>query len=365
MKKIFVNTSYGSDANSFWRCMGPLSYLEKESSGEIEIHQPVDGTQINWDRLAKFDMIFMHRPCRQQDLTLLQMARMLNIPVWSDYDDWLFKLPEWNPHTKIYHQQGLQKIMATLIACSDVVTVSTTALMNQFEKINPRTIIIPNSYRSDLFNYRDKELKNRNEIFVWRGTNTHDGDVLPMASAFKRLSKKVHFLGGAPYSLTSQMDPNSYQKHDFVDPIIYWKTIHQLAPKVWLFPLKSDFFNECKSNISWIEAIHAGAICVAPDMPEWKHAGVITYKTDDANSFYDAAEQAMSMSEEEIRKNVASGYEEIKLKYDIKVINEYRSSVFKAIFHPSFEKNMKDPFNHLTGVWALGLMQGRSDNALE
>jgi len=362
MKKIFVNTPYSSDANSFWRCMGPLSYMAKQSEGEIQVDLPIDGTKIYWDRLDKYDLIFMHRPCSDQDLLLLQMARLQNIPVWSDYDDWLFHLPPWNPHRGSYHDPNRQQIIAACIACSDIVTVTTGALVESLSRLNPRVLIVPNAYRSDLFPY-SKILPERKSIYVWRGTNTHEGDVLPLSFAFKSLSRPVHFLGGPPYSLTSQMKEGQYQIVPPVNPILYWKNIHEMAPKVWLCPLNDHYFNHCKSNISWIEAMHAGAVCVAPDLPEWKHSGIATYEVDNAKSFFDTCEQVMAMPENQIKKYVEDGREEIQAKYDIKVVNQIRTTIFESIFHPSFERNKKDPFNQLTGMWHLSqLKKGLEDD---
>lgn len=351
--KIFVNTPYSRDANSFWRCMGPLSYLAKNSGGDVSIHLPPDGQSIAWDRISEFDLIFMHRPCRMDDLKLLQLAKLLNIPVWSDYDDWLYHLPDWNQHRASYHNPQVQNAMAAITACSDIVSVSTSALSHELSKINEHVVIIPNAYRSDLFSFREAPLPSRKEHFCWRGTNTHDGDLLSVASAFARLSKKIDFLGAPPYSVTSHLDPSKYQAHDFVDPMLYWRWIHQLAPKVWLFPLADIFFNRCKSNISWMEANHAGAICVAPDLPEWRQPGVVTYNPGDAEDFLNAAEMAMEMDETTFNSYVALGRAQIKEKYDIAIINQFRTGVLKSIFHPQFTRNQRDAFNPLTGVWAL------------
>lgn len=337
--------------------MGPMSYLAKNSGGDIQIHLPQDGSSIAWDRISEFDCIFMHRPCRPDDMKLLQLARLLNIPVWSDYDDWLFQLPAWNGAAKTYHHPEIQSIMATVIACSDVVTVSTTALYTQFKKITDQVILLPNAYRSDLFSFRTSQMPDRKEDFVWRGTNTHDGDLLSVQRAFSRLPKKVHLLGSAPYSLTSQMVPEGYEAHEMVDPFLYWRKIHQMAPKVWLFPLDDCFFNECKSNISWIEALHSGAICVAPNMPEWRHPGVITYTPNDNLSFQNAAETAMEMNPAQLNTTVAEAFTYMKSKFDISVVNELRSSILNSLFHPTFEKNRRDAFNNLTGMWALSVLK--------
>ncbi len=360
MKKIFVNTPFSADGNSFWRCMGPLNYLAKHSEGDVQVYLPPDGTQIKWDRLSEFDIIFMHRPCRPQDLLLLQMARLLNIPVWTDYDDWLFQLPNWNPHKDSYHRADVQNVIATMLACSDIVSVSSSALLNAFKVINDNVFILPNAYRSDLFPFRTvnaAHMPARKEIFTWRGTNTHEGDLLSVESAFPKLSKPVHFMGSPPFSVVSQMPLDKVVGINAVDPLLYWRNIYQLAPKVWLFPLKNDFFNDCKSNISWIESIHAGAICVAPDMAEWRHPGVVTYKVDDADSFLEAAESAMAMNESQIQEHVQAGFKEIQSLYDIKVVNAAREAVLNSVFQPSFEANRRDPFNQITGIWALGVLK--------
>ncbi len=335
--------------------------MAKNSFGEVEIFYPPNGMQIQWDRLIEFDLIFMHRPTQEKDLILLRMARLLNIPVWTDYDDWLFRLPDWNPHKDVYHRADVQNVIATMLACSDIVSVSTQALYDQFSKVNDNVHIIPNAYRSDLFPWRQtssvENMPKRNEIYVWRGSNTHDGDLLSVADAFMNLTKPVHFMGSMSYSISSQMAGNAVSI-PAVDPIMYWKSIYRMAPKVWLFPLKDDFFNECKSNIAWIESIHAGAICIAPtEMKEWHCPGVIGYDVDNPESFFEAAEYAMYMNEKEFNAHLEAGWTHIQHLYDIKIINISRHSIFNSIFLSSFMRNKRDVNSPLIGQWALGILK--------
>lgn len=338
--------------------MGPMSYLAKHSEGDIQTFLPQDGISVAWDRISEFDLIFMHRPCRPDDMKLLQLARLLNIPVWADYDDWLFDVPEWNQSSAAYHNQQTQTVMAGVIACADLVTVSTHSLYSQFKKINSQTVILPNAYRSDLFSYRTKEMGPRADTFVWRGSNTHDGDLHSVQSAFTHLDKRIHFLGGAPYSILSQMDKERYEKHEPVDLLMYWRKIVQLTPKVWLFPLDDCFFNQCKSNISWIEALHAGAMTVAPAFAEWKQPGVVTYEAGNADSFKEACRAVIDMDPVIHGQVVASAFEYMKSKYDITVVNEIRAALFHSLFHPSFSRNQRDAFQPMTHMWALSVLKG-------
>lgn len=357
-KKILIQTPYASDANSFWRCIGPMSYLAKNSEGEIEIYCPPEKSVLTWSSLDQFDLIFMHRPCRPEDLVLMQVARNMNVPVWIDYDDWLFHIPDWNPNRGSYHNPGIQHIMATCLACADIVTTSTQALAKEFLELNKNTILVPNAYRSDLFPFRKKDPPDRKQIFAWRGTNTHEGDLLSIGDSFSKLPAKIHFMGGPPYSVLARMKPESYALMPMTDPMLYWKSIYDLSPKVLLFPLFDLFFNRCKSNIAWIESVHAGALCVAPDnMSEWRHPGVIGYSPHDSESFLDASRQVMGMNEAEVRNAVSDAYEYIRSKYDISIINEIRVEILKSVFCSKFERNKRDPYDQLTGMWALSVLK--------
>jgi hypothetical protein len=359
MKKIFINTPYASDANSFWRCIGPMSYLAKASEGEIQIHCPLPGTSFQWDAIAQYDLIFMHRPCRQQDIQLIKMARTLNIPVWSDYDDWLFYLPDWNPHAEAYHQTQVQTVMAAAIACSDVVSVSTAELQKQFLKVNKNVVIIPNAYRTDIVPFRQPKAPARKDFYYWRGTNTHDGDLLSVLDGFRSLSKPTRFMGSPCYQVLSQMQPSLVQRQKHVDTILYWKMLYESAFKVMLFPLVDCHFNLCKSNIAWIEAIHAGSVIVAPNLPEWQHPGVITYTPHDSGSFLEAAEQAMSLPSDKVLEINTEAYNYMKQLYGIQNVNLIRRQLVDSILSPTFQRNKKDPFQaDLTGLWALSVLKG-------
>lgn len=359
-KKVLLVTPYAKDANSFWRCVGPWSYLRKMMEGELEIEVAQDSiglTGVAWDVISQFDLVFFHRPCRPDDLTMLQIAKNLQVPTWIDYDDWLFDVPNWNPNGATYHNAGLQNIMANMIACADVISVSTSALYNKFFPLNKNTVIIPNGYRSDLFPYRGEVQAERNKIFFWRGTNTHDADLLSVADGFKSLHAKTHFLGGPYWGVLNQMPKDSFQVLGSQDNFIYMKYLWDLRPKVLLFPLVDCFFNQCKSNIAYMEALHAGAVCVAPDMPEWHRPGVITYKPGDAQSFEEAANQAIEVSDKEHSQIVSQSYNHMKELYDISVVSHIRVKLLEALFSKSFEKNQRDPYDQLTAMWALSKLK--------
>jgi SAM-dependent methyltransferase len=53
------------------------------------------------------------------------------------------------------------------------------------------------------------------------------------------------------------------------DLMKYFETLMELKPEIMIVPLEDTEFNKSKSNIAWIEGTLAGAITLAPDLPEF------------------------------------------------------------------------------------------------
>lgn len=362
MPHVLIMSPFARDANSFYRGKGPWNYLAKQNRNTVRVSLANDdlGTQgVGWDTVDQFDMVYFHRPCREDDLTVLKIAKNLGVPTWVDCDDWLFDIPYWNPAAKQYSTPQIQNLMATCLATAEVVSVSTNALYEKIKAINPNTVILPNMYRSDLYAYRDKCPPPRHKRFAWRGSNTHDADLMSVASAFTKLSEPTIFFGGPTWMLLQQMDEAKIGVVPGGDLFLYMKQLYMTAPKVLLFPLVDCFFNRCKSNIAYQEALHAGALCVAPNLPEWRRQGVVTYEPDNPDSFLAAAESAMAMTPELHRDAVEDAFTHMKEIYGCQNINQAREKVLDQLLAGEIKQNTRDPFDPLVGMWALGQCTGR------
>lgn len=351
--KLLVITPYASDANSFWRCIGPLTYFAKDENVQLTILD--QRYPVNWVDLIQHDAIFMHRPCRPDDLIIMQIAYNLSIPVWIDFDDWLFGIPAWNPNAPAYLNHATQNIMAQCIACADIVSVSTAELYNLYSSINPNVVVVNNAYRSDLFTYRGGVTPERSTQIVWRGSNTHEGDLLSVREGFKHLKHPVTFLGSASWLLLNGMKEDSYKVTQAADVIMYFKHIYDLAPKAMIFPLFDCLFNRCKSNIAYIEAIHAGALCIAPDLPEWRREGVITYEPHNNDSFLEAVHYVTDLPDNEHADLASNAFRSMKGLYDISNINHIRSQIMANLISGMIEK--KNPFDQTLGLKALSMFR--------
>lgn len=354
-KTILVVSPFNRDANSFWRCMGPMSYLAKHSNDEIKIVYKSADQGLSWVDLMGVDILFLHRPCQQNDVTLMQIAYHCNVPVWIDYDDWLFDLPGWNPHAHVYNSANLQNIVAQCLATADVVSCSTQALYEKFKQVNPNVVLLSNAYRSDLFHYRKDKLQPRDNVVYWRGSNTHDGDLLSVREGFKGIRGKTYFLGGGSWLLLSGLDPKDYHVAGSQDFLAFNKYIYDLKPKVMVFPLVDCFFNRCKSNIAYIEAMHSGAICVAPNLPEWRREGVVTFEPHNSDSFRNAVNDALDLTQDHHEEIMEPAFKVMKEFYDITVINEKRKSVVSLLRK---KLNEKSPFDQMNGFNAYTILKG-------
>lgn len=351
--KILAVTHNGNDAHSFWRFLGPLLYLQKVYE-EVEIIVKTLGTDdVLWPSMLGCNLVMLHRPCTKDDISVIQLAKLCGVPVWMDLDDWLFDVPIWNPTQNFYGNPGTKLYLAHAIATCDVVSVTTAELFNRVRKVNPNVVIVPNAYRNDLFGYRSEVVPPRENIAVWRGTSTHDGDLQSVADGFKNLKGKVHFLGSPSWAVLAGMPKDSYATLTAQDFLVYFMHIYKMRPKVFVFPLADCLFNHCKSNISWMEALHAGALCVAPDFPEWNRPGCVTYKAGDSKSFEDAVNSVFEMDEQTHQEHVSLAYASMTALYGINQINTIREVLINRIINPKFQKNIKDPYDQLLAVWAL------------
>lgn len=238
---------------------------------------------------------------------MISMAKANRKQVWIDYDDWLYGVPLFNKASRIYNNPAIQNNMSTMLAKADIVSVSTPFLQEQVRSIIRRiakgaqsepgllldpskVVVVPNAYDMDLMNPLTEAAKppHQNKIVAWRGSGTHDKDLLCVTPALKEAIGKhldwtYNFIG-EPFWLTIEMldevpgikDSNVILT-ETIDPIDYLGFLEKTRPALMIVPLDDCPFNRSKSNIAWIEATHAGAVTLAPDFEEWRRPGIINY----------------------------------------------------------------------------------------
>lgn len=281
---ILVSTPTEYDSTSFYRCWGVLYNLNRKMGNKLTLDSFSKGN-YNWSSLAKYDILFLHRPHSPHVMQLLSYCKQIGIKVWVDYDDNLFNLPFENRAYDSFTLE-IKKLMRSILENADIITVSTQPLADFFKHnlfiANPIEVI-PNALNDDFFKMADSFNENRN--YCWRGSETHFADIIDYTNeiyeAITKTTDSWYFIGYRPHILMRNFTDERLKYIAPQDPILYHAHIKQVKPHIMHVPLSVNALNASKSNIAWIEATFSGAVTIAPDWIEWRRPGVLNYKTPD------------------------------------------------------------------------------------
>ncbi len=309
------------DATSFYRGFGPLGRL-RHLLPDVNFIMS-EGIRIDWSTMRMTDGIFMQRPFLKDHLTIMQMAKENNVPVWVDYDDDLFNLPSDNPAYELYNDQNIQKNIAQIIAMAAFVSVSTSPLYERLRALNKNVTIIQNALDDSVFNdsnFKRKQGAQPSKVVAWRGSATHVRDLMTYTQEIIEVINThpdwvFAFVGYKPWFITDNVkNKRQIVAYDAMDIMEYHRTLFNIWPAILHVPLHFNKFNEAKSNIAWIEGTFFGAACVTPKMPEWPGKGrryICSQYYSNPVEYRVALEGLMAASDEERKGLVNNSMEEI------------------------------------------------------
>ena len=241
------------------------------------------------------DVVPIQRPADQAShgAATLNLAKVNRKPVWIDFDDDLYAVPFSNPTHSVYSKPKTQNNVTTMIAKADLVTVSTPAIATKFQAIlqglekakqkDPewilgpgKVVVIPNAYDTELLSKLEpRKTVPPRKLICWRGSATHNADLMTHAEPFcrafgKHLDWTINMVGAPFWGFVEAIDkipgikPTNNVITESLDPINYFDFLKSIAPMLMVVPLEDNAFNRAKSNIVWLEGLHAGAITLAP-----------------------------------------------------------------------------------------------------
>jgi SAM-dependent methyltransferase len=265
--------------------------------------------EISWALLRQGDVLFMQRPSTDTETRVAEIAKNCNIPVWIDYDDDYFNIPDTNPRHDLYSALHRQEQIKRVIEYADLVTVSTPAIKESIieatGKNHNQIAIIPNAIDETLFDIPlltdINELKAR-DIIMWRGGDTHSADIEPYIDKIVLLYNeypqyKWAFIGAAPENLLKMVDTSRILLYAWEDVFVYFDRLFDLKPRLAVVPWARTKFNDSKSNCSWLESTLAGAPTVFPHWSSESTEGMIKY-TADPESFYSSVKMGIENPDE-------------------------------------------------------------------
>lgn len=320
------------DATSFYRSIGPLSQLRiNRPSLQVQVIE-----QINWCSLSLADAVMLQRPYSPMHLQVAERARLHGLPLWIDHDDNLFELPKDNPCYENYMNAATRDIINKVFRLANVVTFSVDRLREVYSNnLHGKSVHnIANGLLTNVVGHIPKHAgEKRQPMILWRGSDTHQRDldaftteILAAAEAMPQY--RWVFQGYCTYPLLEGLGGKAERRKP-IDPVDYFTLLSRMGPRIVVVPLADTSFNHGKSNIAWIEATYAGAVCLAPDWAEWKKPGVVTYK--DRDDFFAKLIELMSWSNEEIDAQWKISRDYIEKNLTVESVNAKRSAVIDEL----------------------------------
>lgn len=299
--RILLSSDSPLDAAAIYRTTGPLTHLEKQGLIQLTIVK-----DITWCDIVRADLVLLQRPWQAKDNEILRMCQYFDVPVWIDYDDLLWELPLGHP-SKI--RFNIEAMMAAVSLCrKKLVTTSTPFLrqklfeVNNGDQIDIPLLVLPNTLDEERIHVIYPEVRAREKrAVVWRGSATHDRDLLEFWVHLNEISKTESiFYFGEVSSVIASILPRGKRGGICRDHISFFRLNREMSSeaKVLIVPLSDHAFNRSKSHCSVLEAISAGII---PVVPEWldqaQKMGVPTYR--DENDFVQLTKKVLKMGQKE------------------------------------------------------------------
>lgn len=273
MSRVYFVTS-GNFGCYVVRCLLPL--VANGWDGDHTSLSAFQETPENKARAAQAsDIVVFHRPDDPKKLELARLLKKQGKKIVMDNDDTYkdmggIKLNSYFNEERV--RKGLasiNRVMDEFSLESDLITVSTEFLAEEYRKLNQNVVVLPNCI--DPF-YFDEPLRNESDIIRIGITGSigmsSDLDVLnPIFKHYEHDKRvKLVFFSLPANPLENPFVANAYEhEYNFLDSMEvewhatvnmekYYDKLNSLKLDIMLIPRSDTYFNRCKSNLKFIES---------------------------------------------------------------------------------------------------------------
>jgi glycosyltransferase involved in cell wall biosynthesis len=264
-------------ATSYHRVVQPLHHLMQEGL-DIQFlgEQNKQAEQYDWA-----DILYIQCLYAPDAYNFYFEQKKAGKHIIIDFDDDYINIPEDSPEqTEIVDKNGeVHKFPTKLralyikmfVGLADVVVVTTDTLKKLYGPSAKKIVVIPNCMSQDM--KRDKpKLPNDKVRILWSGSASHKPDLLEanekgyLQAVHEKYKDKVEFHFQGPLNF-SEIFPNlpliSHPAASFGD---YLNIIQDINPDIAIAPLKSNVFNQSKSNLKYLQMTLMEAAFVGQNM---------------------------------------------------------------------------------------------------
>lgn len=275
------------DPSCYYRMSGVLNCINHPELQFIDITQD---KIYNWSVFHGLSALIIQRPTSEAHVSMIRLAKDMNIRVISDWDDDLFNVPVHRNPTISY--EDMKSNLKTCLHLSDETWVTTPALKKLYKPFCRNIHIIPNSWNDIMFKMSGKMSFNKQgRLCSYRGGASHGEDVQQnvndLVNTFKESPEwEFRFVGAGNYdkpgtTMFDQLDyrTKGFKNHTYTMPnslIQFFRSYNEFNSQVAFFPLVTNEFNKSKSNISLLEGTYAGSCFMGnKELPEFDMPFVI------------------------------------------------------------------------------------------
>ncbi len=247
----FVRADF--DASGYYRLYLPAMTLAARG-------WPVVVDRPTIDDFEAADILVFQRQRKAIAVREMEKWKQRGKKIVLDLDDNFFLLEPHNPVKPLYDEEAL-KCQAAAAQLADAVTVTTESIKDGYAKFNPEIFVLPNSVDQDKL--KAKRIVRPEVIIGWQGGWTHAEDLKTIKNSVRSVVKKT----GARLVLAGYNPPGVFRSAEFrpwvpfTDDLPYLDSIRDFS--IGLCPLAKTPFNECKSDIKFLEYSLLGIPTVA------------------------------------------------------------------------------------------------------
>ena len=275
--KIWFNDGNPTSPSGHYRATLPMRFLQHL---DIKLTNCI----LNDDN---YDAYLFHRIVHPAFLPhLLKLKEKNKIIIW-ELDDDLWHVPHSNPS---YNEA--ESNIATLELClqlSHHVIVTTEALKEEVEKHTQAKVhVLPNLLDADDWPKQYPVPVPKEQLHIlWAGGTSHADDLAEITPWIIQQLHSTHnqftFCGYCEPEILKHNSPNLvFIPHTHVT---YWpRLLARLQPDIVLAPLAENPFNNCKSNIRFLEASMSGAVVVGTDFGPYQNLPMLYEFSPNLNS---------------------------------------------------------------------------------
>lgn len=318
--RLLVVSPEIEDAISWWRAWGPFCAMD---GLELTSHSVQREGPPPWSKIERCDAMFINRPNNPVYGPLIGKAILSGIPTWLDLDDHYWDVPNYSPSFSVFQSPGMRGAIYESIVNSREISVSTPVIRDYIlENLAPDASItvVPNAL-PDWYTWNKFE---RKKTILFRGSPYRVGDLYNVADDLPRIEAEFPewefiFCGEQPWMVPFKKPP-MWQPHKDLPEFHAW--LRTSCVSIVVQPLTDIPFNRAKSNIAWLEASFAGAVCLAPDFEEFQHEGCVRYGP---GEFYEKLRWLIADADR--AELVRQSRETIDAKFRLSTVNKLRSTL--------------------------------------